>query len=104
MRARAESPEGSDRQAAVPEIADPYALGGEFFRWEFAIAVAATYLEINPFDQPDVQAAKDKTNEVLATGEEPRLEPEGSIDELLGQAQEGNYVCVQGAVPILGGQ
>jgi len=93
-----ESPEGSDRQAAVPEIADPYALGGEFFRWEFAIAVAATYLEINPFDQPDVQAAKDKTNEVLATGEEPRLEPEGSIDELLGQAQEGNYVCVQAFV------
>jgi transaldolase / glucose-6-phosphate isomerase len=90
-----ESPDGPDRQAAVPEIADPYALGGEFFRWEFAIAVAATYLEINPFDQPDVQAAKDKTNEVLATGEEPRLELEGSIDELLGQAQEGDYVCVQ---------
>jgi transaldolase / glucose-6-phosphate isomerase len=90
-----ESPDGPDRQAAVPEIADPYALGGEFFRWEFAIAVAATYLEINPFDQPDVQAAKDKTNEVLATGEEPRLEPEGSIDELLGQVQEGDYVCVQ---------
>ena len=93
-----ESPEGPDRQAAVPEIADPYTLGGEFFRWEFAIAVAATYLEINPFDQPDVQAAKDKTNEVLATGQEPRLEPEGSIDELLGEAQEGDYVCVQAFV------
>jgi hypothetical protein len=90
-----ESPEGPDRQRAVPEIPDPYALGGEFFRWEFAIAVAATYLEINPFDQPDVQAAKDKTNAVLATGEEPQLDPEGSIDELLGHAQEGDYVCVQ---------
>jgi transaldolase/glucose-6-phosphate isomerase len=90
-----ESPEGPDRQSAVPEISDPYALGGEFFRWEFAVAVAATYLEINPFDQPDVQAAKDKTNEVLATGEEPQLEQEGSIDELLGQAREGDYVCVQ---------
>ena len=93
-----EWPEGTDRQAAQPELPDPYALGAEFFRWEFAIAVAATYLEINPFDQPDVQAAKDKTNEVLATGKEPELEPEGSIEELLAQAQEGDYFCIQAFV------
>jgi hypothetical protein len=90
-----ESPDGPDRQAAAPELPDPYALGAEFFRWEFAIAVAGAYLEINPFDQPDVQAAKDKTNEVLATGKEPELEPEGSIEELLAQAKEGDYACVQ---------
>jgi transaldolase / glucose-6-phosphate isomerase len=90
-----EPPEGPDRQAAEPELPDPYALGAEFFRWEFAIAVAGSYLEINPFDQPDVQAAKDKTNEVLATGQEPELQPEGSIDELLAQAQQGDYACVQ---------
>jgi transaldolase/glucose-6-phosphate isomerase len=93
-----ESPDGADRQDAKPELPDPYALGAEFFRWEFAIAVAGAYLEINPFDQPDVQAAKDKTNEVLATGNEPELEPEGSIEELLAQAQEGDYVCVQAFV------
>ena len=93
-----ESPDGADRQAAEPELPDPYALGAEFFRWEFAIAVAGAYLEINPFDQPDVQAAKDKTNEVLATGEEPDLEPEGSIEELLAQAAQGDYVCVQAFV------
>jgi transaldolase / glucose-6-phosphate isomerase len=90
-----ESPDGPDRQAAQPELPDPYALGAEFFRWEFAIAVAGAYLEINPFDQPDVQAAKDKTNEVLATGKEPELEPEGSMEELLAQAQDGDYACVQ---------
>ncbi|MGH2977531.1 MAG: glucose-6-phosphate isomerase [Gaiellaceae bacterium] len=90
-----ESPEGADRQAAEPELPDPFALGAEFFRWEFAIAVAGAYLEINPFDQPDVQAAKDKTNEVLATGKEPELEPDGSIEELLAQAKEGDYACVQ---------
>jgi hypothetical protein len=90
-----ESPDGADRQAAQPDLPDPYALGAEFFRWEFAIAVAGAYLEINPFDQPDVQAAKDKTNEVLATGKEPELEPEGSIEELLAQKQEGDYACVQ---------
>ncbi len=90
-----ESPDGPDRQAAVPQLADPYSLGGEFFRWEFAVAVAGVFLEINPFDQPDVQAAKDKTNEVLATGTEPDVEPQGSIDELLAQANERDYVCVQ---------
>jgi glucose-6-phosphate isomerase len=90
-----ESPDGPDRQAAVPQIADPYALGGEFFRWEFAVAVAGVYLEINPFDQPDVQAAKDKTNEVLATGQEPDVGLHGSVDELLAQAKERDYVCVQ---------
>jgi transaldolase/glucose-6-phosphate isomerase len=90
-----ESPEGLDRQAAQPELPDPYALGAEFFRWEFAIAVAGAYLEINPFDQPDVQAAKDKTNEVLATGDEPELASEGSIEELLAQRREGDYACVQ---------
>jgi len=90
-----ESPDGPDRQAAVPQLADPYSLGGEFFRWEFAVAVAGVFLEINPFDQPDVQAAKDKTNDVLATGTEPDVEPQGSIDELLAQANERDYVCVQ---------
>ncbi len=93
-----ESPDGSDRQAARADLADPYQLGGEFFRWEFAVAVAGVYLEINPFDQPDVQAAKDKTKEVLAAGEEPDVEPEGSVDTLLAQAQEGDYVCVQAFV------
>jgi hypothetical protein len=93
-----ESPDGPDRQWAVPELPEPAALGGEFFRWEFAVAVAATWLEINPFDQPDVQAAKDKTNEVLATGEDPKLELEGSIEELVAQAREGDYACVQAFV------
>jgi len=93
-----ESPDGPDRQGVVPQLADPYSLGGEFFRWEFAVAVAGAYLEINPFDQPDVQAAKDKTNEVLATGKDPDVVPEGSIDALLAQAKEGDYVCVQAFV------
>jgi hypothetical protein len=54
-------------------------------------------LGINPFDQPDVQAAKDKTNEVLAAGE-PDVEPRGSLDELLAQAGERDYVCIQAFV------
>jgi transaldolase/glucose-6-phosphate isomerase len=75
-------------------LPDPYELGQEFFRWEFAVAVAGSRLGINPFDQPDVQAAKDKTNEVLAQGD-VELEPEGSLEELLAQARDGDYVCIQ---------
>jgi phosphoglucose isomerase-like protein len=93
-----ESADGPDRQAATPQVADPYSLGGEFFRWEFAVAVAGAFLDINPFDQPDVQAAKDKTNEVLATGKEPSLDPHGSVDQLLALAEEGDYFCVQAFV------
>ena len=44
-------------------------LGAEFFRWEFAIAVAGSILEINPFDEPNVQEAKDKTKAILAAGD-----------------------------------
>jgi hypothetical protein len=45
-----------------------------------------------------VQAAKDKTNEVLASGAEPDVSPHGSPDELFAQAHEGDYVCVQAFV------
>lgn len=40
--------------------------GAEFYRWEFATAVAAVPLAINPFDEPNVQESKDATNAVLA--------------------------------------
>jgi transaldolase / glucose-6-phosphate isomerase len=90
-----ESSEGPDRQAAEVELGDANEIGAEFFRWEFAVAVAGAILQINPFDQPDVQAAKDKTKEVLASGEDPRLEPDGSLDELLARAEPPNYIAIQ---------
>ena len=92
-----EPPDGPDRQRGEVEIVDPYDLAGEFYRWEFATAVAGHVLGINPFDQPDVQAAKDKTSEVLAEGE-PDVAPRGSLEELLGQAVAGDYVCIQAFV------
>lgn len=49
-------------------------LGAEFFRWEFATAVAGAALRINPFDEPNVAEAKDKTKALLAAyGKEGRL-------------------------------
>jgi len=90
-----ESAEGPDRQGAEVELGDPYSIGGEFFRWEFAVAVAGTILDVNVFDQPDVQAAKDKTKQVLASGDDPKLDPQGSLDELLAGAVPPNYIAIQ---------
>jgi transaldolase/glucose-6-phosphate isomerase len=50
-------------------VADRYHIGQEFFRWEFATAVAGSVLGINPFDQPDVEASKDKTRELTTAYE-----------------------------------
>jgi hypothetical protein len=50
-------------------VTDRYHLGQEFFRWELATAVAGAILGINPFDQPDVEASKDKTRELTTAYE-----------------------------------
>ncbi len=60
-------------------------LGQEFFRFEMATAVAGSILGINPFDQPDVEAAKIKTRELTSayekTGALPAEEPVVSTKE-----------------------
>jgi transaldolase/glucose-6-phosphate isomerase len=89
-----ETSEGPDRQREEVRVTDAYELGQEFYRWEFATAVAGALMGINPFDQPDVQAAKDRTTAILADGGDVALEPEGSVDDLLGQAGEGDYIAI----------
>jgi hypothetical protein len=93
-----EPADGPDRQGHELRLADAYELGAEMFRWEFAVAVAGHALGIDPFDQPDVQAAKDRTQAALAAGREPALEPVGSVDGLLAQARPGDYVAIQAFV------
>jgi transaldolase / glucose-6-phosphate isomerase len=96
-----EDPEaGPDRQHGRVRLDNPYDLGAEFMRWEFATAVAGSILGINPFDQPDVQAAKDRTSELLkgARGADPDTKPEGSLDELLGAAKPPQYAAIQAFV------
>ena len=65
----------------LPDVA---ALGGEFFRWEVATAAAGMLLGINPFDEPNVQQAKDATRALLDTyTRERRLpvpEPDGALE------------------------
>ena len=46
-------------------VPGPFHLGSQFFLWEFATAVAGYFLGVNPFDQPDVDSAKKKTQEFV---------------------------------------
>jgi glucose-6-phosphate isomerase len=64
------------------DIPEPAALGAEFVRWEIATAIAGALLEINPFDEPNVQQAKDATRKLLdgykAAGRLPMPPPDRS--------------------------
>ncbi len=74
-------------------LEDRVQLGGEFFRWEMATAVAGYVLGINPFDQPNVQEAKDATREILAAGsvEDPGTD---ELRALLKEIGSGDYVAI----------
>ena len=87
---RGESPPALDavRTSGAPLFAlnvdDVSDIGAEFLRWEVATATAGVLLEINPFDEPNVQQAKDATRALLdayrSTGRLPAREPHGEID------------------------
>ncbi len=83
------------------EHAGPDDLGRIFFLSEFATAIAGWVLDINAFDQPNVQEAKDNTNKVLEADEPPHVEPadDAALASLLGRAAPPHYVAVMGYVP-----
>ncbi len=75
---------GADHPAVRIALNSIDDLGQEFFRWEFATAVAGAVMKINPFDQPDVESAKIEarkiTDEYEQTGSLPAEEPFFSAD------------------------
>jgi transaldolase/glucose-6-phosphate isomerase len=89
-------------EAGHPEIRIPFddaiEMGGEMFRWEFATAVAGAVIGIQPFDQPDVQSAKDATKRILAEGQIPDVDP-GNLDQLLSRAEPGDYLAIHAYIP-----
>ncbi|MGZ8498633.1 MAG: bifunctional transaldolase/phosoglucose isomerase [Candidatus Binatia bacterium] len=76
LRLASDSNHDLDRQVAALEanghplaridLADKFDIGQEFFRWEFAVAAAGAVLGINPFNQPDVQLAKDLSKKAMS--------------------------------------
>lgn len=85
------------------DLRDRYDVGAEFFRWEFATAIAGHVLGIHPFDQPNVQESKDNTNRVLETfqstgrlPEQASNSPKEAATVLSSRLQPGTYVSVLG--------
>ncbi len=84
------------REAGHPRVtirlADSFAIAGEFFRWEYATAIAGAILKVNPFDEPNVTEAKDATKALLAEhqakGQRPGEAPVMTRDALALYADE----------------
>lgn len=88
-------------------LQDAYDLGGQFFLWEMATAVAGHRLGIHPFNQPNVESAKVLARQMVAqytdTGQLPTDETaEVAADTLhsfLAQAKPGDYIAIHAYVP-----
>ncbi|MCH8225776.1 MAG: glucose-6-phosphate isomerase, partial [Chloroflexi bacterium] len=84
------------------DLRDKYDVGAEFYRWEMATTIAGAVLGINPFDQPNVQAAKDMTEGVLAQfesqGKLPEMSASGNLQGLLADAKPGDYLAIMAYV------
>ena len=84
-------------------LGDIHNLGGEFFHWEFATAVAGHVLGIFPFDQPDVNAAKDAARAILDSGKLPSADSENDLNTAIAQLietpKDGDYVAIGAFMP-----
>ena len=88
------------------ELGSPLDLGREFFRWEFAVAACGAVLEVDPFNQPDVEHAKELARAAMErqapaagapVGYGVRLaeDPVPALGSWLASARPGDYVAVQ---------
>ena len=83
-------------------VPDMESISAEFFRWEFATAVAAAHLGVNPFDQPDVEEAKQKARSLTAGGAvaDPGSTLEAALESVLrGPTSHGCYVALGAYLP-----
>ena len=88
---------GGDLDLGAADVtSDAAALGREVMRWEIATALAGAVLQINPFDQPDVEAAKKAASKVLAEG--PGDIATVALTDALASAGPGRYVALQAFV------
>ena len=92
---------------ATIRLDDLYDIGGQFLLWEMATAIAGHILGINPFDQPNVEAAKVRAREIVAAymasgslpgGQTAEASPQ-VLAEFLQPAGPGDYVAIHGYVP-----
>ncbi len=89
------------RQAGHPVIEQDAELGRLFLNWEIAIAVVGHQLGINPFDEPNVQEAKDATVAILSGETAPEIEsvaPDAAFEAIANQASDADYLAIQAFV------
>jgi transaldolase/glucose-6-phosphate isomerase len=75
QREAVEALETAGHPVARIVLPDIWCVSQEFFRWEIATAVASAIIGVNPFDQPDVEASKQKTNALMRDYEEAHAAP-----------------------------
>lgn len=80
------------------ELGEPAHLGGEFVRWQVAVAVAAHLIGVHPFDQPDVEETKINTRRLLESfetdGQLPQSDPGDALFETLRRGEPPSYVAL----------
>jgi transaldolase / glucose-6-phosphate isomerase len=81
----------------IVQARGPDDLGRVFFLSEFATAVVGWVLEINPFDQPNVQQAKDATKKVLTEGAPEEVA--GDVATLFSGLEPPAYLAIMGYLP-----
>ncbi|MEM7531736.1 MAG: glucose-6-phosphate isomerase [Chloroflexota bacterium] len=87
-------------------LTDLYDLGGQFFLWEVATAIASHVIDIQPFDQPNVESAKVLARQMVAEYMEKGELPAGetapltaaSLETFLAQAKAGDYISIHAYV------
>jgi hypothetical protein len=93
--------EGTGHPVVRINVTDRMHIGQEFFRFEFATAVAGAILGVNPFDQPDVEASKDETRKLTSAYEKTgSLPPETPLLEEGGVKLFGDAKAFGGAVTL----
>jgi len=88
-------------------LQDAYDLGAEFFRWEFATAIAGAVIGVNPFDEPNVTESKNNTRRLLEefeqtgafSSEQSSRSTHSQVNKFLRQAQPGDYIAIQAYLP-----
>ena len=107
-------------------VNSPYDLGDQFYRWQYAVAIACVVLGVNAFDQPDVQDAKVRTNQKITAFRQNGQFDEGSpiwsgsggraygrafaglesaqtiqalVSQFVAQSQPGDYIAINAYLP-----
>ncbi len=87
--ARAQAIAAAGHPVLCLQLADAYDLGAAFLHWEIATSIAGFFLDIHPFDQPDVEAAKELARQMVAAYQQRGALPAPAPDLVDGLALYG---------------